>query len=149
MPTAASLVADNTSTLLSLSLSQSSLPLLVLSHTHTHTHTHNTHTLEIASEECFPICQRADHERLKITEDDRYRQTDRSEKPCSCSTSTANRFFWWIKILPVTLFPLKSGAKRSGKPCTVPSLWGLITALVCLYGRWRPCQVGDDEVAKV
>lgn len=80
------------------------------------------------------------------------RQTDGSKKPCSHLTSTANRFFWWIKILPVTLFPFKSGANISGKSSTetvVLPLCDFITELMRLYGRWRPCQVGGDEVTKV
>lgn len=66
VPTAALLIVDNAPTLLSLSLSR---PLFPSSLCYTNTHT--------PQRNCFPICQKAEHERLKITEDDIYRQTDR------------------------------------------------------------------------
>lgn len=132
----------------SLPFSQSSFLPSSLSYRYTHTR------MKAPQRNCFPICQKAEHERLKITVDDRYRQTDRRVQEALQPFNLYGKYIYilWMKILPVTLFPFKSGAKRSRKSSTetvVLHLCDLITELMCLYGRWRPCQAGGDEETKV
>lgn len=99
----------------------------------------------------FPICQKAEHERLKTTEDDRYRyrQRDRSKKPCSHLTSTANRFLLdqniaWNPIF--SSFQIQCRERRGEKNSCVDTVLSprctLIKELGCLYSRWSPCLGG-------
>lgn len=98
---------------------------------------------------CFPICQKAEHERLKTTEDDRYRyrQRDRPKKPCSHLTSTANRFLLDQNIAWNTFFffsyPVQRDVEKKSCADTVLSpRCTLIKELGCLYSRWSPCLGG-------
>lgn len=121
--TAPSLTEDNAPILLSIF----PLPPPPANPPHPSTHTASKMPLRY----CFPICQKAEHERLKTTEDDRYRyrQRDRPKKPCSHLTSTANRFLLDQNIAWNPFFSFHIQCREVWKKNLVPTLSSPLVAL--------------------
>lgn len=76
----------------SLPFSQS--PFLPSSLSYRYTHTR----MKTPQRNCFPICQKAEHEQLKIAEDDRYRQTDRRVQEALQSFNLCGKYIFFFFV---------------------------------------------------